>query len=270
MFKRIPLREVRYERVRNHFIRRASYLSSLFQWYNSNLGKANLSRLAGMADAHKGETCVIICNGPSLNKIDMSLVKGEVSFAMNRSYLMFEEWGFVPNYYAITNELVLRQFIDDIRSLPMPKFTDFVFRDTLRPQENTIYFRLPPRLVDKFGNDLRGPISSGGTVTFATLQIAYFLGFAKVVIIGMDHRFNAKGAPSTSEVRKDEVDRDHVHPNYFPKGMKWEFPDLVRSEMAYSLARAAYERAGRRVIDATVGGACTIFEKMPLERALRA
>jgi hypothetical protein len=84
----------------------------------------------------------------------------------------------------------------------------------------------------------------------------------------MDHRFKAKGVPSAAEVRKSEVDEDHVHPNYFPKGMKWELPDLVRSELAYAEARAAYERAGRGIVDATVDGACTIFEKVPLEAAL--
>ena len=32
--------------------------------------------------------------------------------------------------------------------------------------------------------------------------------------------------------------------------------------MAYTMARQAYERAGREVIDATVGGKLTVFPKV--------
>jgi hypothetical protein len=111
-------------------------------------------------------------------------------------------------------------------------------------------------------------MASGGTVTYVSLQLAYYLGFTKVIIIGMDHRFSAVGIPNVAETRTEENDRDHVHPNYFPKGMKWQLPDLHRSELAYREARKAFERDGRRIIDATVGGACEVFPKMALADAV--
>lgn len=260
--------EITIERVSGHLKRRIGYVDSLRNWYASEIGRTNREALSGLRDKHAGERAVIICNGPSLKKTDMTLVAGETSFCMNRSYLMFEEWGFIPNYFSLTNELVLRQFLDDIRALDMPKFTDFAYRELLRPEDGARYFRLPPRLSDKFEGDLQRPISSGGTVTFATLQIAFYLGFSEVIIVGMDHRFKAKGIPSAAEIRQNDVDEDHAHPDYFPKGMKWELPDLVRSELAYEQARNQFEKHGRRIIDATVDGACTVFEKMPLREAL--
>lgn len=268
MLQRFSLSEITAERVVGHLRRRLDYLSSWKNWYASDVGRANQIALERLRNKHAGQRAIIICNGPSLNQTDMSKVRGEISFCMNRSYLMFDDWGLTPTYFSITNELVLQQFLGDIQALPMPKFTDFAYRDLLEPTHGTTYFRLPPRLADKFEGDLRKPISSGGTVTFATLQIAYFLGFRDVIIIGMDHRFTAKGVPSAAEVRSTDVDQDHVHPNYFPKGMKWELPDLVRSELAYRQARTHYENDGRRIIDATVNGACNIFEKMSLEEAL--
>lgn len=268
MFKRFALSEITFERVSGHLKRRLAYLESWKNWHTSEVGRNNQDALEALRNKHAGERAIIVCNGPSLKRTDMSLVRNETSFCMNRSYLMFEDWGFVPSYFSLTNELVLRQFTDDIRALPMPKFTDFAFRELLGPEDSTTYFRLPPRLADKFEGDLTRPISSGGTVTFATLQIAFFLGFQDVIIIGMDHRFKAQGVPSAAEVRKNEVDEDHAHPNYFPKGMKWELPDLIRSELAYQQAREQYEKAGRRIIDATLDGACTVFEKMSLEDAL--
>ena len=54
----------------------------------------------------------------------------------------------------------------------------------------------------------------------------------------------------------------HVSPNYFGKGVRWQLPDLDTSEIGYALARDAYQKAGREVLDATVGGKLTIFPKV--------
>ena len=58
--------------------------------------------------------CVIICNGPSLSSVDMDHISEIDTFAMNRSYLAYDDWGFVPTYYVCVNELVLDQFSNDI------------------------------------------------------------------------------------------------------------------------------------------------------------
>lgn len=248
--------------------RRVADLPDRVWWAFGRTARQNRAALRALKDRHHGETCVIICNGPSLNHTDMQLVRQVPSICMNRSYLMFDQWGFVPTYFAATAQHVIEQFSDDIRRLPMPKLLNASYRSLFGEDQDCFYVRIPPRLVQKFGADLTQPISSGGTVTYASLQAAYHLGFTVVIIIGMDHRFAAQGTPNATQVRKSDVDGDHMHPDYFPKGTKWELPDLRRSEVAYRFARQAYEADGRRIIDATVGGACTVFEKMALADAL--
>ena len=39
----------------------------------------------------KGDRCVIIGNGPSLRSMDLSSLKDEVTFGMNRIYLLFDK-----------------------------------------------------------------------------------------------------------------------------------------------------------------------------------
>jgi hypothetical protein len=96
-------------------------------------------------------------------------------------------------------------------------------------------------------------------VTYAALQVAYHLGFREVVIIGMDHRYEYTGAPN--EARKLEgTDPNHFSPDYFA-GQIWDNPDLENSEESYRIARAEFDKDGRRIIDATLDGACTIFER---------
>ncbi len=57
-------------------------------------------------------------------------------------------------------------------------------------------------------------------------------------------------------------DPNHFHPGYFGKGFRWQLPDLDTSEVAYAMARQAYEKDGRRIVDATIGGKLTIFPKV--------
>ena len=45
--------------------------------------------------------------------------------------------------------------------------------------------------------------------------------------------------------------------------------DLETSELAHNLARAKFEKEGRRIVDATVDGALRTFPKLSLEEALR-
>ena len=71
-----------------------------------------------------------------------------------------------------------------------------------------------------------------------------------------------KGKPSETETRAGEQDQSHFHPQYFPKGSKWQLPDLLRSEIDFSLARKAFEADGRKILDATIDGKCPVFERI--------
>jgi hypothetical protein len=217
-------------------------------------------------DIHAGKRCFLLANGPSLAATAVGRLRREYTFSMNRAYLMYQDWGFMPSYYVCINDLVLEQFSADISRLGMPKFLNFSQHARFGHDAN--YLRIPPRLREKFTPDMTRPITSGATVTYATLQLAFFMGFREVIIVGLDHRFADTGTPGRTVVRVDAKDANHMHPNYFPQGIKWQLPDLVRSEHAYAMARTAYEREGRRIIDATVNGACPIFERGTLDEVL--
>ena len=59
----------------------------------------------------------------------------------------------------------------------------------------------------------------------------------------------------------EDNDPNHFSPDYF-KGALWNNPDLALSESAYSIARRVYEKDGRRIINATPGSHCDIFERI--------
>lgn len=259
---RTRLRELTPRRVTEAIARRVSTLPDRVAWWMPG-GRAAQSRerLAEFRDRHRGERCVILANGPSLGGMNLSRLASVPTFGMNRIYLLFDRIPFRPTYYVAINELVLEQFAGDIQALPMERFLNWNRRSLFPDEPRTSFLSLRLGLNDRFSTDIRRPIDSGGTVTFVALQLAYYMGFEEVVLVGLDHRFSSPGRPNRLEVRPTGPDRDHFHPDYFPEGSRWQLPDLLRSERAYAKARTAFESDGRRVVDATPGGACRVFER---------
>jgi glycosyltransferase involved in cell wall biosynthesis len=215
-------------------------------------------RLAQFKDKHRGQRCVIIGNGPSLNKMDLSFLKNEITFGMNRIYLLFDKWGFTSTYYVSVNPLVIEQSVEPIRQITAPRFLALEGLPFTGPAEKYIFLQRRPGGA-YFSDDPRKGCW-WPTVTYAAMQLAYFMGFSEVILIGVDHYFKTKG-DANKEIVSAGLDEDHFHPDYFGKGIRWNLPDLEKSEMAYRLAKQAFEAAGRRILDATVDGHLTIFPK---------
>ncbi|MFT2091655.1 6-hydroxymethylpterin diphosphokinase MptE-like protein [Paraglaciecola sp. 2405UD69-4] len=213
-----------------------------------------------LKNRHFGERAIIICNGPSLNQMDLSFLKREKTIGLNKIYLGFKKFNFYSNYYVAVNKKVLEQSHQEINRLTCHKFlsnrcTDLFQKDCLT---HVIKTNNPPA---RFSTDLLQGMEEGWTVTYAALQVAYYLGFKDIFIIGMDHRFEYNGAPNAESVMT-QSDPNHFSPDYFAKGSKWDNPDLENSERSYEIARQVYGENNRRIFDATVNGNCDIFEKV--------
>ena len=219
-----------------------------------------MNRFELLKNRHLGQTCVLVANGPSLNKMSLSFLKQQTCIGLNKIYLGFSKFGFYPRYYVCVNPTVLAQSSDEISRLNCVKFIGN--RGGNNVQENALTYgintRQPPA---RFCRDISQGVREGGTVTYAALQIAYYLGFKRVVIIGMDHNFSYDGKPNESRVMQG-ADPNHFIENYFGFGQSWDNPDLAKSEQSYQIARDIFQSEGREILDATVGGKCTVFDKV--------
>lgn len=255
----IKFSELTAKRVSYAIARRIADVPVAVSWHMPrNSARERIKQFDGI---HKGERCFIVCNGPSLNKLDLTLLRNEYTFGMNRIYLLFKELGFETTYFVCSNSLVIDQFVDDIRRLEMPKFINWRRRHLFSDDDRSHFFKIDYSLRPKFSRDMTSSISECGTVTYVCLQLAYYMGFEEVVVVGADHSFAEKGIPNTSEVRSGARDESHFDPNYFPQGIKWQLPDLYRNEIGYRLARAAYEADGRSLVNATAGGKLELLER---------
>lgn len=226
----------------------------------SLLCREDIRRLKRYKDRHKGGRCFIIGNGPSLAKMDLRPLKNEITFGLNRIYLLFESLGFETTYYVAVNQYVVEQCADEIKRIKCPKFIKWEHRRFLAGDTNAIFLRT--RYTPLFSADAaRDGVWEGATVTYVAMQLAFYMGFEEVILIGADHEFKTTGEPNKLVVSKGD-DPNHFRPDYFGRGFKWQLPDLEGSEKAYAMARDAYQVAGRRILDATVGGKLNIFPKV--------
>ncbi len=217
--------------------------------------------MRAMYNIHRGERCFIIGNGPSLKQTDLTKLKDEFTFGMNRIYLLFPELGFNTTYFVSINDLVIEQCADEIAALPIPKFIAWHSNHHFQRLSDDMIFLYSTYTGPRFAYDLTRRIWEGATVTNVALQLAFYMGFEKVILIGVDHNFASKGEANKTVVSTDD-DPNHFSGAYFGKGFRWQLPDLDTSEIGYVMAREHYQKAGREVIDATVGGKLTIFRKV--------
>lgn len=221
---------------------------------------SSLERLAQFRNIHRGQRCFIIGNGPSLKKTDLSRLRHEFTFGLNRIYLLFAELGFSTSYFVSVNRLVMEQFADEIAAkVNVPKFTTQENHDLAAAIPDTTF--LFKHNAVGFYEDVRQGVWSGGTVTYVAMQLAFHMGFEQVVLIGVDHSFATKGKANKTVV-SEGGDPNHFDARYFGKGVRWQLPDLDTSEIGYALARQHYEAAGRQIVDATIGGQLQIFPKV--------
>lgn len=234
-------------------------LPAWLEWNSSPKRWQSYLRFTALHNKHRGQRCFIIGNGPSLNQTDLSLLRNEYTITTNRAYLMYERMGGPSSYYVSINVNVINQFANDIARLPMPKFLNWAAHENAHFTDSTIFIRT----VQDFDFSFQPQhfLYEGSTVTYAAMQIAYYLGFQQVILIGVDHNFTTKGDPNRTVV-SEGADPNHFDPNYFGKGVVWQLPDLEGSERAYRRAKEVYEQRGREILDATVGGKLQVYRKV--------
>lgn len=230
----------------------------------------NERKIVKLKDKHKGERCFIIGNGPSLNSIDLTLLKNEYTFGVNAIYTNFDKMGFVPNYYFVEDIFVAEDRKDEINKFKgSQKFFGNYLKYCINQADDVhwlnVRFRYDEyRNFPHFSTNVLRQLWTGGSVTYLNLQLAYYLGFKEVYMIGFDHSYSI---PKDVEIDGKNIlslgdDVNHFNKDYFGKGKRWHDPMVDRMELAYKKAKLYYEVDGRKIYNATVGGHLEVFDRV--------
>lgn len=246
----------------NPYRHAANIVLNRLKWDANPASWSSRARLRQWHNRHVGKKAVIVCNGPSLLKADFSLLGGVFTFGLNKINMLFDKSDFRPSCVVSVNQLVLEQNAAFFSQTELPLFLDRAATSLVSYRKNVAFLDSASRL--SFARDCSLAVYQGYTVTNVALQLAFHMGFQNVALIGCDHTFATKGRANKTVVSGDR-DLSHFDPNYFAGGAKWQLPDLLQSEVSYSLARDVFAAHGRRLVNATDGGELEIFDRMSLQ-----
>lgn len=244
-------------------------MASNFNFYISK----NEKRIASLKNKYKGRRCFIIGNGPSLNKIDLTKLKNEFTFGVNAIYTNYENMGFFPTFYVVEDIFVAEDRKDEINQLRGPiKFFGNYLRYCFSVGEDVNWLNVRFRYDEydnfpHFSTNALRQVWTGGTVSYISLQLAYYMGFEKVYMIGFDHEYKI---PDKVKIEGNEIlslddDVNHFNKDYFGKGKRWHDPMVDRMEKSYKKARLFFENDNRKIFNATAGGKLEVFERVNYE-----
>jgi glycosyl transferase family 2/6-hydroxymethylpterin diphosphokinase MptE-like protein len=262
---------------------RGSGFPARLQLEDGPLDPGSVERLAMLRDRHRGETAVVIGNGPSLNETDLELLADVPTFGVNAIFLAADRLPRPITYYVVEDTMVFKENLAEIKAFETEyKLFPAMYRtafDESELDDHTMFFRMNAGFYDRatgtachprFSLDATQRVYCGQSVTIINLQLAHWMGFRRVVLIGMDFSYHV---PDSSDRQGFRIvsrgdDPNHFHPDYFGPGKTWKDPMLDRVLVGYHLAGEVYRATGREIINATVGGKLDLFPRMPLDEAV--
>jgi hypothetical protein len=225
------------------------------------------AKINGLHNKFKGKRVFILGNGPSLNLLDLTKLKNEYSFAVNGIFYKTKEMGYKPTFYVVEDRHVMADNMDEINKFDCEyKFFPSLYKPKVSNKKNVYFFNMDVGFYiekskyfekSRFSDDCSKVIYCGQSVTMINLQLAFYLGFSEVYLIGMDFNYTI---PESAKLLKGAViestedDPNHFHPDYFGKGKKWHDPKLNNVLQSYQLIKKMYEADGRKIYNSTAGG----------------
>ncbi len=205
--------------------------------------------LAAYKGIHHSQRCFVIGCAPSLRQMDLSLLKGEWTFGVNRGYLAFAYGLPKFTYHVIGDPHTYRAYWQEIRKADVGqrfyKANVYDLPEYIAAADREDAIRVPfhgtPTMDEGFfSKDPARGLYRGFTVVLDAIQLAYMMGFSEVYIIGCDLDYH--GAQT------------HVYgTGEYEQRRKNDMP-ISKVLDAMSVALAEFKQAGRILANAGVGG----------------
>lgn len=257
----------------------------IWQWKNHmripfvNLRLYKLQKEVVMfKDIHLGESCFIIGNGPSLTGRDLNQINGIPSFSSNRINLILDRTIWKPYYYTIADSSMANKFFNEVNKMEKKQMfavvTNYGF-DTLKKYFNTDYvFLRSYRKKDinglpEYSGDISKKIFTHATVTYVNIQLATYMGFKKIYLIGVDNNYAInKKEDGTYEINKEMLDKDHFDSSYYNSWFNDKQKPSTNTELmtrSFIAAKNYCDINGIEIYNATRGGKLEVFPRVKFD-----
>ena len=256
--------------IRHHYAKfRQLWCLGFREFLLYNLHGERLYKIPVLLDkyenTHLNERCFIVGNGPSLNDLDMTLLKNEITFGCNRGFLGTEGWGFNYTYWAFGDRLQVEEYyheyetgIDDSTI----KFYPFEYLPYLHLKNSCpINFLYGYQGFPKFSGKVDVQYL-GHSMVYMLLQIAIAMGCNPIILIGVDNKYKLKKSNKdiTTWKGSDAEKPTHFDSRYTEGNKKFVPPRPEKADEAYLYASKWTSNHGINVLNATPNSALKVFE----------
>ena len=260
--------------ILDFLIARCTGLSLLYSKISFSALKQD-ERFLALKDKYKGQRCFIVALGPSLTVSDLDLLAEhrEFCFSMNKCYQLFDKTKWRPDCYCITDGRVntaetqnaIKTMLGDgisvvysrrdIKKMPAAAiyykadYIDFILSNSANPKYKE------KGHVGRFSTDAGKFVYSAHSCVTSIIQVAYYMGFHEIYLIGQDCGISGKIEHSAG-IKSDKNphhsdDLDHVLNDFV----------AIRDDIKE-------QKIDLTIKNCTRGGRLEAFERVPLEVVL--
>lgn len=226
--------------------------------YSEKIKEFHNEKIERYKGIHQDGRCFIIGLGPSLTCQDLEMLyqHQEMCISVNSIYKIFEQTNWRPTYYVTTEDSVMK-YEKDIVLNSMKGVTCFIsdeYEPFCREQhdDNIMVYHLGRQWKDHgyipFSEDFAQIAYNNGTVLYAALELAVYMGFKEIYLLGVD----ASGINGKYDIYK------HFYEENNPIGVC--FSDQVY--VSYVNAKRYADQHGINIYNATRGGELEVFERV--------
>lgn len=267
-FIRKGINILKYDGIRVFITRLLSYSLVKFKRF---LSKSDFGNWKSLENKYQGKRIFILGNGPSLNETELYLLKNEHTMCFNRINLMFERLNWLPDFYVLTDDLLIKDMYVEVVNEIIPN-VGYAFFPDIHPSNVDFKKRIGEHekvfYLNTDNPEFRSDLPNCGinkTVVNAGMQIAIYLGFTEIYLIGVDMTFGDQHVKKSNSrewrAMKDD-DPNHFDPRYFGRGRRYHNPTVIEMMQQFEKGRVFFEELGVKVFNATKGGKLEVFERV--------
>lgn len=202
---------------------------------------------------HSREKCFIVGCGPSLTPEDLDKLHEHrvTSFAPNQIYKIFNKTKWRPSYYVASDLYAISNYEVINRRINCPKFMNLSSAMTMESFniENAYFFvsnDMPFNLIrlatPEVGTHIYD-INTGGASTFICIQLALYLGFSEIYLLGVDNAFSASKMNDGELILKEDGGHFVNTKDYFSDFTTYYLGDGIFDEVYIQQVNLAFKSA---------------------------
>jgi len=201
-------------------------------------------KILSLKNKFKNKDCYILGQGSSYHQFNKHLLKDKFSFIFSEHLIKIDKSEFTPTFYVGDEKNILlaqKKYIQnsDIKY----KFISSFYKDIFNKNDNFYYYNELDNFTktSKFSFKQEKYINKSSNSMFTCLQFAYYMGFKKVYLLGIDLDYNEEIFTLSRDTTKEGLNKIIKDFKYAKKIFKKDNKEIINLSKNSILKMFKYE-----------------------------